>query len=831
MSLVTWSAILDSIRAAELKPTPSNLELYRKDVWVTPAPPSPPVRLSVIDIAPERPEQTLVLIHGFAASSAWWYHQVNPLAQRNRVLAIELRGHGRSSRPEQGYTVSQMADDIALALEALEIEEPVTAVGHSAGGFIAADLALRHPERVGKLVLVATPIAIERRALPLRARISASCPDFLLRAMQPLYEMDPKGRGSAYLLGVKRLFNDDLVHWDGTRKFPHLAQPTLVIVGDRDYVFPEEYYTQVAELVPQAELVNVGVSKHQVPLERPKAVLRAIERFIEPSAVERFEPRWRSENDDVDSIRLLAERPWIARYEGHVPPTLDIPQVPLTRLLEYAARRFPRRAAVHCQNQTLSYRDLNTEAGRFAAALQELGVAKGKRVMLLLPNTPHFVAAFYGTLRLGAIAVLSNPLEQADEIVRQAQQTGAQVLVAAGRSAEVAGLLRNQSEVRHVIYTQDHLWSQLLAQASHLTVPSGADVHPGDTAAVLFTAGTTGSPKGVKLSHRNLVANALQVGTWLSSVRARRPTILCTVPFSHAYGMTLGMNLAIYLAAGTVSLPAFDPRTVLEHVKRHKPTLFVATPAQYLALNSFSGIRDYTSDALHLCISASAPLPVEVKEAFERLTKVRIIEGYGLTEATLMTHVNPVNENRTGSVGLPLPGTEARIVDLSGGQPLPCGQAGELLVRGPQVMQGYWNKPDTQTALDADGWLHTGDAACMDDDGYFQILGRRRDIWTDDEGCPIFPRDVEETMYELPEVNEVAVVATENRLVAFVVLRAGDHISSEDILQFCRHRLSPSHVPRRVVFVDELPRNHIGKILTRRILDIYHASGASPSTD
>jgi long-chain acyl-CoA synthetase len=831
MSLVTWSAILDSIRAAELKPTPGNLELYRKDVWVTPAPLSPPVRLSVIDMAPECPEQTLVLIHGLAASSAWWYHQVDPLAQRNRVLAIELRGHGRSSYPEQGYTVSQMADDVAMALEALDIEEPVIAVGHSAGGFIAADLALRHPERVGKLILVATPVAIERRALPLRARISARCPDFLLRAMQPLYEMDPKGRGSAYLLGVKRLFNDDLLHWDGTHKFPHLTQPTLVIVGDRDYVFPERYYTQVAELVPQAELVNVGVSKHQVPLERPKAVLRAIERYIEPDTAERFEPRWRGENDDVDSIRLLTERPWVARYERHVPPTLDIPQVPLLRLLEYAARRFPRRAAIYCRNQTLSYRDLNAGAARFAAALQDLGVDKGERVMLLLPNTPHFVAAFYGTLRLGAIAVLSNPLEQMNEIVRQAQQTDARALITARRSAEVAGLLRTQSEVHHVIYTQDHPWPQWLAQADHLTAPSGADVHPGDTAAVLFTAGTTGAPKGVKLSHRNLVANALQVGTWLSGVRAHRPTILCAAPFSHAYGMTLGMNLAIYLAAGTVSLPAFDPQTILEHIRRHRPTLFAATPAQYLVLNSFSGIRNYTSDALHLCISASAPLPVEVKEAFERLTRVRIIEGYGLTETTLMTHINPVNGNRTGSVGLPLPGTEARIVDPSGGLPLPCDQTGELLVRGPQVMQGYWSKPDAQTALDADGWLHTGDAACMDDDGYFQILGRRQETWTDDEECPVFPRDVEETMYELPEVSEVAVVAVENRPIAFVVLRAGDHMSSEDILRFCRHRLPPGHVPRQVVFVDELPRNYIGKILTRRILDKYRVSGASPSTD
>jgi long-chain acyl-CoA synthetase len=857
---MTYSAIFDSIRAAELEPAAGDLELYRKGVWVTPSTSASPVRLSVIDVMPEQPEQTVVLIHGFAASSAWWRHQMRPLSQRNRVIAIEMRGHGQSSRPKGGYTLSQMVDDTAAALKTLGVNEPVVVAGHSAGGFIAADFALRYPERVGKVILIATPIAIELDSLPLYARVLMRYPDFLLRLMQPFYEMDPKGRADAYLLGIKRLFENDLVVWDGERKFPNLTQPALVIVGDRDYAFPEAYYTRVAELIPNAELVNVGVSKHQVVLERPKAVLRAVERFIETDVSARFKPLWRSENDDVDSVRLLAERPWVARYEGDVPPTLDIPQVSLPRLLRYAARRCPRRPAIRYRGQVLSYHDLDTEVSRFARALRQLGVKRGACVLLLLPNGPHFAIAYHGTLRLGAIAVLCDPREEVDEVARRVRQTGAQVLVTLDGSAQLAKVAGAASGVDHVITAnegdygsrkrwkrrrqiaeigaqrsvgvasppQKHPWLYLMDRVSEDTQPEPGetDVHPGDVAVVTFTAGTTGSPKGVLLTHRNLVANSLQVGTWLSGVTTSKRGVLCAIPFSHGYGMALGVNAPIYLAARMEMLPEFDPLSIMGYIKRHKPAVFVATPAIYGTLNGFSDIRDYVSGATCLCISGTAPLPVEVKEAFERLAKAQLIESYGLSEAGPLTHISPLHGCRTGSVGLPLPATEARVVALDDGAPLPHGQVGEMLVRGPQVMQGYWqDETATRAVLDADGWMHTGDVARIDDDGYFQILGRRQDAWMDDDGNLVFPRDVAEVIYELPEVNEVVVIGIDGEPVAFVRLHADEHISAGKILEFCERRLSPNHTPRRVVFVDKLLRSHIGKVLTHHIIDVYRENG------
>jgi long-chain acyl-CoA synthetase len=604
----------------------------------------------------------------------------------------------------------------------------------------------------------------------------------------------------------------------------------------------------------------VGVSKHQVVLERPRAVLRAVERFVETDSAARFKPLWRSENDDIDSVRLLAERPWVARYEGDVPPTLDIPRVPLPRLLRYAARRCPTRLAIRYRGHVLSYRDLDAEVGRFARALRQLGIKKGERVMLLLPNGPHFAIAYHGTLRSGAIAVLCDPREEVGEVSRRVQWTGAQVLVTLDRLAEVSRVVGAKSGVSHAIIADEgdygawtgrrrrsgtdragdqrsvdvaslprhHSWRYLMDQVGEgiQSEPGQTNVHPGDPAVVTFTAGTTGLPRGVLLTHLNLVANSLQLGAWLSGVTTSKRGVLCAVPFSDGYGLALGVNVPIYLAARMEMLSKFDPLLILEHVKRRRPAVFVATPAMYVALNGISNIRDHLSDDSCLCISGAAPLPVEVREAFERLTKARLVESYGLSEAGPMTHINPLHGRRTGSVGLPLPETEARVVDLDDGTLLSQGRIGELLVRGPQVMEGYWqDEAATRAVLDADGWLHTGDVARTDDDGYFQILGRRQDAWVDDDGTLVFPRDVTEVIYELPEVCEAAVIGIDSELVAFVRLQPDEQISAEAILEFCERRLSPSHVIRRVVFVDELPRSYVGKVLTRRIIDVYHATG------
>jgi long-chain acyl-CoA synthetase len=536
------------------------------------------------------------------------------------------------------------------------------------------------------------------------------------------------------------------------------------------------------------------------------------------------------------------------------PPTIDVPRLPLTRLLDRAWRRFPRSAAIRYQGRTLSYRNLSAQAGRFANALDSLGVVKGTGVMLLLPNVPHLVVAFYGALRLGAVVVMGNPLADKEEIIRQAQRSNAELLVTLTRFEEIALEIKARSDVRHLVFAnvKDYLpairrvwytWMRERGAGDRLTKPlSDTDFHwrrwlrrhgpspprvevnSEDVAVLQFTSGTTSNPKGITLTHHNLVANALQTRSWMPGARDGKEVILCVVPFSHVYGMTAAMNVAVSLGAAMVLMPAFDVQEVLEKVKKYEPTLFPGVPTMYLSINSFRGVRKYNLNSVRACISGAAPLPIEVKEKFEKLTKGKLVEGYGLSETSPATHANPINGlNKSGSIGIPLPSTEARIVDLRHGRPLPPGQIGELVIRGPQVMGGgYWMDPEaTDAIIDKDGWLHTNDIARMDEDGYFQIISRRQDMWQGDQATPVFPRDVEEVIYELPQVREVVVVAIANRPVGFVCLASESQLPAKTIIAFCRRRLPPDHVPRLIIFVKDYPRNFLGKVLRRELLSQY----------
>jgi long-chain acyl-CoA synthetase len=418
---------------------------------------------------------------------------------------------------------------------------------------------------------------------------------------------------------------------------------------------------------------------------------------------------------------------------------------------------------------------------------------------------------------------------------------------------DTAAAVKAQSQVRHVIYTsvKDYLpwsrrllftlwreraeghrlsrplaqhefyWPQLMRR--HRTTPPEVAIQPEDVAVVLFTGGTTATPKGVVLSHRNLVANTMQTRSWMPTARDGRETFLCVIPFSHVYGMTAVMNTAVAMGAAMVLLPTFQIAEVLRQIKRYRPTLFPGVPAMYVAINNFPGVRKYNVHSIRACISGAAPLPVEVKETFEKLTKGKLVEGYGLSEAGPVTHANPINgRSKTGSIGLPLPSTEARVVDLNSRKPLPPGQIGELEVRGPQVMMGYWRDVAAgQAVLDAEGWLRTNDVARMDEDGYFYIISRRQEMWTDEDATPAFPRDVEEVIYELPEVREAVVVALANQPIAFVSLKEKAQIPAKTIIALCRRRLPPGQVPRLVIFVKDLPRSFIGKVLRRELLRQY----------
>ncbi len=818
-----------------------DLELYREKVAVEPG-----VNLSVIDVSPRQPEQTLVLIHGFGGRASQWQYQFEAFATRYRVLSLDLRGHGQSTREVNDFRLDRLLADLDAVLEARGVEEPFILLGHSFGGAIVTEFAVRHPARLARLIMIAS--AGEYRLNNLY-RLAFQLPRGVLRLAQPLF----RGLVDASLTSLKQFFHQTLKPWRGWDSFPRLKVPTMVIMGDRDRVFPQAAFSRVAELVPDAEVVNVGVSAHMVMLERRDAVNRAIERFIAQSDGQHSQAQWRAGPGPGVPAGLLAERPWLIHYESGVPHTLDIPRVTLHRMLDRAWRRFPRRPALLFLGRQITYKTLSAHANRFAHALQALGVRQGDRILLLMPNVPQLVMAFYGTVRLGAIAVMGNPLATAEELTRQANQSGSTVLVTLTRLQDTARQIRAQSGIRHIIFAnvkdympvgrsaaftlrgeragghaligpmapEDHQWKTFLR--GHPPQPPEVAVDRHAPAVIQYTSGTTAVPKGVTLSHHNLVANMVQTRAWLPRVRDGQEVVLCVIPFSHVYGMTTGMNVAVALGASMVLMPTYNVEAVLQAIKRYRPTFFPAVPPIYVAINDFPGVRRYNIESIQACICGAAPLPVEVKEAFEKLTRGRLVEGYGLSEASPVTHANPIyGRNKAGTIGLPLPNTEARIVDLRSRRPLPPGSIGELAVRGPQIMLGYWDNPEaTDRMMDENGWLYTNDIARMDEEGYFQIISRRQDIWQGEDNRPIFPRDVEEVIYELPEVREAVVIAIANQPVAFVSVKNRHSIPAKTIIAFCQRRLPPSHVPRVVIFVKELPRSFIGKVLRRELVSQY----------
>jgi long-chain acyl-CoA synthetase len=551
----------------------------------------------------------------------------------------------------------------------------------------------------------------------------------------------------------------------------------------------------------------------------------------------------------------MAARPWLAWYDPGVPAGIVVPDSTLPDLLATAAREYPAAPAILFYGRVIDYAIFDRLATRFAVALRNAGVAPGERVALVLPNIPQAPVAYYGALRAGAIVVLTNPIFEAGGLVRQLTDAGATTLVALSMFHPLVTAVRERASVHRVIYTnlkeflppgQRRLFTLLrqereghrvptdearraLWMAHMLTDTAAAPLpscDPDEPAAILYTGGTTGEAKGVVHTHLSLVANALQVAAWLPAARRGAERVVCVLPFSHAYGMTACMNFSVAIAAAMILLPTFETAHVLHAIRRERATIFPGVPPMYAAIAETSNVRRYGLSSLRACISGAAPLPIEVQEGFERVTRARLVEGYGLTEAGPVTHANPLGSahERHATIGIPLPSTDAKIVDATTGADLPPGRIGELLVRGPQVMQGYWNRPDdTADAFTPDGWLRTGDMARMDADGFFQIIERKKDVIIAGP-YNIYPRDIEEVLYQHPKVLEAAVAGIprpEGRpdLRAFVVLRKGEHATADEIIEFLRERLSAHKVPHIVEFRDALPRSFIGKVLRRALID------------
>ena len=538
---------------------------------------------------------------------------------------------------------------------------------------------------------------------------------------------------------------------------------------------------------------------------------------------------------------------WLQHYPAGMPARLSFPQVPLHRLLKQSAARFPNRAALvyydgegERELSRMTYGELDEASDRFAAALAGLGVAKGDRVAYFMQNCPALVAGFYGILKAGAVIVPCNPMYREQELAHQLQDSGARAIVCGADLYPVVQDALRDTALERVIVTgaapealgrsAEVMSMEALVEAQSL--PDGGFRSPEtsprqDLALLCYTGGTTGTPKGAMLSHYNMVANTLQFRRWFDYEEGNE-TFITALPLFHIGGIAGAMNVPLASGATIVLFRRFNAKGVLRAIQDYRATRFLGVPTMYLAVLNLPEVSNYDLSSLRPSRTSAAPLPAAVKEAFDKMVGHEVlIEGYGLTETSPLTHANPVQRAKGGSIGVPLPDTAARIVDADDGlEVLPVGEIGELILSGPQVMAGYWNKPEETAGVLQDGWLYTGDLAHMDEDGYFHIVDRKKDV-INAAGFKVWPREVEEALYNHPQVRGAAVTGVPDdyrgeTVKAVVVLKEDhglgpDETARQEIIAHCRRELAAYKVPRVVELRDQLPVSAAGKVLRRLI--------------
>jgi long-chain acyl-CoA synthetase len=511
-------------------------------------------------------------------------------------------------------------------------------------------------------------------------------------------------------------------------------------------------------------------------------------------------------------------------------------------MLQNVAANHPDSTALTTSNQHMSYRELEANAARFGKALLERGTRKDDRVALYLPNFPEFVIAYYGALWIGAILVAISPQYKERELIRVLTDSEAKVIVCWDRLLPSLNAARGKTNLRHVFTLsvrspklQPPPTSQhgIVEEDMNITLAKTGELRrvveiqpKTDVALLQYTGGTTGVPKGAMLTHYNLVVNAVQFSRWLGMTP--REVHLAALPLFHIYGMTTAMNAPLFTAGSMVLLPdPGDTDSILHAINQFKPSIFCGVPTMYQRLINHPNIQGFDLRSIRVCVSGASPLRPQVQRGFEELTGGRLVEGYGLTETSPVTHVNPLDsreKNRTGSIGIPISDTDAKIVDVESGlASMPPGTPGELIIHGPQAMKGYWrNSLETSNVL-REGWIYTGDIAIMDSNGYFRIIDRKKDM-INVSGLKVWPREVEEVLYENEAVEEVAAVAAPDSksgesVKVFVVLKENykGKVSPSDITEFCRERLANYKTPKTVVFRESLPKSSVGKILRRQL--------------
>lgn len=552
---------------------------------------------------------------------------------------------------------------------------------------------------------------------------------------------------------------------------------------------------------------------------------------------------------------MTNQKPWFKYYPDDIPHTLTYDKIPLHQFLIESANRVPEKKALNFMGKEMTFAEVLEEARKLANYLQSIGLQKGDRVASMLPNTPQAVITYYAVLMAGGIVVQVNPLYTERELAYQMQDSGARFIVCLDILLPRVSKVKDETDLEHVIVTRiadylpfpknviypfiqkreynivvkveesedTHVWKNVIAKTS----PDYKEVEidpENDLALLQYTGGTTGKPKGVMLTHYNLVSNVQMAKAWISQAEQDKEVVLGVLPFFHVYGMTTVMNLSILDGSKMILLPKFDAGQVLKTIHKHKPTLFPGAPTIYIGLINHPDINKYDLSSIKACISGSASLPLEVQEQFESMTKGKIVEGYGLTESSPVTHANPIWGRRiNGSIGVPWPNTDAKIVKEGTLEELPIGEIGEIAVKGPQIMKGYWNNEEATDEVLKDGWLLTGDMGKMDEDGYFYVVDRRKDMIIAG-GFNIYPREVEEVLFEHPDIVEAAVIGVPDdyrgeTVKAVIVPKPGANLNEKELDDYCRKHLAAYKVPRIYEFRDELPKTIIGKVLKRQLVE------------
>lgn len=559
----------------------------------------------------------------------------------------------------------------------------------------------------------------------------------------------------------------------------------------------------------------------------------------------------------------MNDRPWIKNYDKGVPATIEYPKIPLFQLLENSAQKYPDRACTIFKGAVISYKEMNAITDHIAAALVAMGVKKGDRVGIFMPNTPQFVMAYFGILKAGGVVVATNPLYTPPEIEYQVNDSGVEIMFVMTNFYKTIKAAQPKTKIKKLIVTniketlppvlrvlftlakekkggfriegglaEGDIWFQdLLAKYANSPRPK-LDIGPDDTALFQYSGGTTGVSKAAVATHFNVLADTLQIKSWMTNLVEGQEIVLMAIPLFHVYGMVAGMLFAMSTGASMVMIPnARDIPDVLENINKFHPTIFPGVPTLYNAINNRPDVKagKYNLSSIKACISGSAPLLRETKETFERLSGGKVFEGFGLSEAPTATHCNPLNGvNKTGSIGMPLPDVDCKIINLDDGETeMPLGEIGEIVINGPQVMKGYHNMP-TETAntlrtlKDGKVWLFTGDIGRMDEDGYFYIVDRKKEL-IKPGGYQVWPREVEEVLAANPKVMDVGVAGIPDpyrgeTVKAWIVLKPGETATEEELKAFCKERLAAYKVPTHYEFRSELPKTTVGKILRRELV-------------